>query len=139
MKETELRKRLTDTLSKLYGMNTITRLEEFWQGEQRVLYYLCQHKGGEINPSALSHDLHVSRARITTALTALRKKGYITMELCQKDRRRMRVIMTENGRQYIDAKQAEIEAGFDRLIGGLGENETLKFIELIQKSIDIMI
>ncbi len=119
-------------------MNTINRLEEFWQGEQRVLNYLCRHEGSEINPSALSHDLHVSRARITTALTALRKKGYITMELCQEDRRRMRVIMTENGRQYIYAKQAEIEAGFDQLIRGLGETETLKFIDLIQKSIDVM-
>lgn len=137
-KQAELRQLLTDSISGLYGIEPIARLAEFWQGEQRVLLYIHQHDGREINPSTLSDELRVSRARITTALTSLRQKEYITMEMCENDRRRMRVILTAHGKQHIELKQREVAIQLDELIRGLGESNTLEFIRLANQSIGIM-
>lgn len=138
MTHPELRKNLTDTLGVLYEMDFIARLAEFWQGEQRVLLFIYQHDRDELNPSALSDHLHVSRARITTTLTALRQKGCITMEMCEDDRRRMRILLTECGKQIIELKQKEIEARFDELIRRWGENNAQEFIRLVNRSIEVM-
>ena len=138
MTQTELRKKLTDSLSGLYETEAVARLAELLQGEHRVLLYVYEHGDDEINPSTLSDVLHVSRARITTALTALRQKDFIKMEMCEEDRRRMRVILTLPGRQYIEAKQREVESHFDELIRGLGENNTMEFIRITRQSIELM-
>ena len=138
MTHIELRKKLTDSLSGLYETEAVSRLAELLQGEHRVLLYTYEHGEDEINPSTLSDVLHVSRARITTALTALRQKNFIKMEMCENDRRRMRVILTLPGRQYIESKQQDVETHFDKLIHGLGEDNTLDFIRIARQSIELM-
>ena len=138
MDQTELRNSLTASLSQMYEMEVITNLAEFWQGELRVLHYVHQHNNSKINPSVLSDALHVSRARITTALSALRKKGYIVMEMSQDDRRRMCVTLTSDGEQYLKKKQKKVEKYFDILINGLGEVNVRDFIRIIDLSIKVM-
>ena len=134
MERNELRNNLKSSLNSLYEMSAVERLAEFWQGELHVLEYLYQHGKSGINPSVLSDALYVSRARITTALSALRKKGYITMEMCENDRRRMRVMLTTEGKQFIEGKQQEVEKHFDVLINGLGEENVLELIRLTDLS-----
>lgn len=103
-----------------------------------MLQYLVQHRDDEINPSLLSDDLHVSRSRITAALTGLRKKGYVTMEMSEHDRRRMCVRLTVNGESLIRQKQERIEGYFEALVVGLGEKNVKEFIRLIELSLSIM-
>lgn len=74
MKDYELRDDLRESVNRIYDMELFSSLTELIQGENHVLQYLVQHQDDEINPSLLSDHLHVSRSRITAALTALRKK-----------------------------------------------------------------
>lgn len=138
MDRTELVNQLIGSLARMYNMEAIAVLADFLQGELHVLQYLYDNKERETNPSILSAKTHVSRSRITAALTALRKKGYVTMELSEEDRRRMRVLLTENGEAYIKSKQEQVEHYFDVLVGGLGEENALHLIRLIELSIETM-
>jgi DNA-binding MarR family transcriptional regulator len=138
MKQIELKNSLKASLSGLYEMSAVESLAEFWQGKLHVLEYLYQHGDSEINPSVLSDALHLSRARITTALSALRRKEYVIMEMCENDRRRMRVMLTTGGKYFIEGKQKEVEKHFDVLINGLGEENVLELIRLTELSKEII-
>jgi len=122
MDRKELRKSLASALQEMYDREMFTAMMEFCQGEFRVLLYLHMHDKEEIYPSDLSDSLNVTRQRITSILSALRKKGYVHMVMSEKDRRKMQVILTDEGRNQITVKEAEIGKYFDELIDGLGEN-----------------
>ncbi|MGW8441257.1 MarR family winged helix-turn-helix transcriptional regulator [Paenibacillus sp. S33] len=138
MKYYELRDELRESVNRIYGMELFSSLTELVQGENHVLQYLVQHRDDEINPSLLSDHLHVSRSRITAALTGLRKKGYVTMEMSEHDRRRMCVRLTVDGESLIKQKQEGIEGYFEALVVGLGEKNVKEFIRLIELSLSIM-
>ncbi|OAB36034.1 MarR family winged helix-turn-helix transcriptional regulator [Paenibacillus glacialis] len=138
MEHFELRNHLTASLAKLYDMEAFSCLADFLQGELHVLHYLSQNSDLEINPSNLSDKLNVSRPRITAALSTLRKKGYVTMEMSTEDRRRVSVVLTRDGESFIKEKQDNVERYFDVLVKGLGEANGLDLIRLIELSIEIM-
>ncbi|WDZ63848.1 winged helix DNA-binding protein [Paenibacillus polymyxa] len=138
MKDYELGDELRESVNRIYGMELFSSLTELVQGENHVLQYLVQHRDDEINPSLLSDHLHVSRSRITAALTGLRKKGYVTMEMSAHDRRRMCVRLTVDGESLIKQKQQRIEGYFEALVVGLGEKNVKEFIRLIELSLSIM-
>lgn len=138
MEKIELRDRLTASLIQMYEMEAIGSLADFLQGELHVLQYLSSNIQSEINPSVLSDKLHVSRSRITAALSALRKKGYVTMEMNEEDRRRMRVRLTADGEALIRQKQDHVEQYFNILVDGLGEENVLDLIRLIDLSVKTM-
>jgi DNA-binding MarR family transcriptional regulator len=138
MDRVKLRNTFTASLSQMYEMKAIEHLVEFWQGELRVLQYIYLHKEEEIHPSVLSDALHVSRARITTALSGLRTKGYVWMEMNQVDRRLMQVFITPDGEKYLKNKLVIAEGHFDVLVDGLGEENILEFIRLIDLSKQVL-
>ena len=134
MNETELntlRGRFTDSLQKLYDTEVIATLMEFCQGEIRVLLYLYANRGKDIYPFELSDALFVSRQRITAVLSALRKKKYVSMVISEEDRRRMKVMLTGPGEQYIEGKQESAVANIDSLIGALGVKNTAELTRII--------
>ncbi len=130
-----MEEQVISTLQQLYQMPQMAAMMEFCQGEIRVLLYLNMHRQETVYPSDLSSALYVSRQRITSVLNALRKKGYLTMEVDRKDRRRQRVLLTEAGASYVSAKQVRTEAYVCRLIESLGEDSTGQLLALLQKCI----
>ncbi|MGI6660728.1 MAG: MarR family winged helix-turn-helix transcriptional regulator [Bacillota bacterium] len=138
MDKRELRDRLTASLSRLYEGEAFACLAEFLQGEINILYHLAQNRGTEINPSTLSEKLRVSRSRITAALSALRKKGFVKLRGSEHDRRRVRVTLTPEGAEFLRRKQERVEEYFDRLVEGLGEANVLDLVRLIDLSIEII-
>jgi DNA-binding MarR family transcriptional regulator len=138
MDSLQLRSILITSLSKLYEMKVFNNLAVFLQGEMHILWYLLHNPEKEINPSLLSDMLHVSRSRITAVLTSLRKKGYVTMEMSEGDRRRMRVMLTSSGESYIRQKQNIAEKYFDLMIEGIGEKNVLELNRLIELTMKVM-
>jgi DNA-binding MarR family transcriptional regulator len=134
----QLRSVLISTLSKMYEMEAFNNVAVFIQGEMHILWCLLQSPDREMNPSLLSDLLHVSRSRITAALSSLRKKGYVTMEMSEGDRRKMRVLLTPEGEAYIKLKQEIVERYFDLMIEGLGEQNVLELNRLIELAIEVV-
>lgn len=129
--------RFMQVFQRLYHISAFDDMAQLWQGETRILYYIYYHGEEEINPSELSDFLLVTRARITAALSGLRKKGYVTMEISPQDRRRMTVELTETGRSYVKEKIFLTEQRLKKLRKELGEEDAEQLIFLLEKSIGI--
>jgi len=135
MSKAEIRYALATSFQEIYDIEAFASMMEFCHGESRVLLYLHMNDGAEIYPSNLSDSLYVTRQRITSVLSVLRKKGFIRMEMAENDRRKMRVLLTDNGKQYISVKETAIKGYFDALIDGLGEKNIQEMTRLINLSI----
>lgn len=132
MDQEKLKEAFLGSLQKMYDMELAAPLMEFCQGEMRVLLYLDSHKEGPAFPSDLSEALFVTRQRITTILSTLRKKGYITMVTSKSDRRRTQVTLSKAGCDYVIERRRFVERYLEMLIESLGEENMLEFNRLIQ-------
>jgi DNA-binding MarR family transcriptional regulator len=133
-----LKDRMIDALGKIYYMDAFHQVVEFLQGELYILHHMLEHGEGGINPSGLSDMLHISRPRVTTALAALRKKGYIETIVDEDDRRRLTVYLTKEGREFIIGKQNHVEEYFISFIEKLGRDKANELISLLDMIVGMM-
>lgn len=117
-------------LYEVYLSDAFRSLSELCQGEAMVLVYLNDEKK-TVNPAQISKELNISRQRVTSILSTLRKKEYISMDICESDRRRMNVKITQNGAEYISAKIKKGEKYFDILIEKMGIENIMNFVKLL--------
>ena len=128
----DLKEELTLTLYSIYDSDIFAPIMEFLQGETRVLLFLIMNKNKEVYPSDLSESLNVTRQRITSILSSLRKKEFVVMELSKKDRRRMQVFLTYKGKKHIVAKIKIAEHLIDTLIDRLGYDNVKELSTILQ-------
>ena len=138
MENSELKLKLIQSLEKIYYMEAFSKLADFLQGELYLLKFLSLDSDEEYGPSELSQILHISRPRITATISALKKKKYVNTELDKIDRRRLKVSITDLGREFVEEKQVEVEGNFDGLIEGIGEDDTLELVRIVNLAADIM-
>lgn len=138
MDNEDLRYRLIGSLEKIYYMEEFTQLIEFLQGELYVLQYLDTNKSETNNPSVLSDQLHISRPRITAAISALRKKGYVEAVTSDQDRRKVFVSITDEGRRFLEGKREKVIDSFQEFIHSIGEENTLELIRIIDLTAELM-
>ena len=133
-----LREELLLSLQEVYQLKAFSALGDLLQGEALILQYLAGHPGDTVYPSALSEALSLSRSRITGALSSLRKKGLVELEHSEEDRRRVQVTVTKAGLSCLGEKLGRLAAYFDRMIAGLGEEETKALISIIRHCVEVM-
>ena len=138
MKSYEADYAMIRVLRELYELKSIGKLMEFCQGEMRILLYLYAHAQEVVYPSLLSYELSVSRQRITSILTALRKKGYISMQPEENDRRRVRISLTATGMAFVAKKQTAVEAFVSRFISDFGSENVQQFIADIDRAVHVL-
>ena len=119
-------------LYEVYSSEAFKTMTELCQGEAMVLIYLNDEKENNVNPARISRELDISRQRVTSVLSALRKKGYISMNICEDDRRRMNVNITPEGRKYITSKTERVEKYVDILIEKMGIDNIMCFYKLLR-------
>ena len=138
METAALRRDLIGSLQNVYHLEAFAALAELLQGESLVLTGLLSDQEGVVHPSDLSRELHLSRPRITAALSALQRKGLIAMHRSPTDRRRIQVSITEAGREIIGGRLVRMEAYFDKMLSGLGEADARELIRLIDRCVEVM-
>ena len=137
MQAEALRNELLDSLYHILELEAFSTLDDFLQGETLLLRELALRQG-PVCPSDLSDLVHLSRPRITAALSALRRKGLVRTEPSQADRRRVEVTITPAGLDLIGERVGRLNAYFDRLVLGLGAERTHELIRLIDRCVGIM-
>lgn len=96
-----------EAVSELYASvwgNRSTMQREFTRGahgEQFVLRELSMK--GTQTPSQLASALQASSGRISTVLSSLEKKGWVTRDIDSKDRRIIRVNLTDSGARAVSS------------------------------------
>jgi DNA-binding MarR family transcriptional regulator len=88
---------------------------------------------GRASPGELAQDLHVSNAGMTGRLDALEKRGWITRGAGAEDRRRVEVVVTDDGaRVWHQAMDLRGHAE-DDLAGALSRRELVTLNRLLKK------
>ena len=89
-------------------------------------------------PAILAGLLGVSKPMITAHITSLEKKGYITKQQSQKDKREYHILLTEKGRELVDSAKLEMNRQIERLRDGMGQEKFDLFITLAEEANKIM-
>ena len=119
-------------------MEAFSQMTEFLQGELYVLRFLVTNNHEEFGPSELSEKINISRPRITSIISVLKKKKFVITEPDKKDGRRLKIKATDKGRKFILKKEKHVLENFDALLDGIGEKDTLELIRIIDLAADIM-
>lgn len=100
-------------------------------GEQFILRELS-FKGTQ-TPSQLANALQASSGRISTVLSALEKKGWVTRDIDPDDRRIIRVNLTDAGREHSKRMLEEMRSAVCWIFSQMGERRTREFVELVSE------
>lgn len=110
---------------------------EYTPGEIRVLMSLGSSES-QANPglkvSEISGRMRVTSPTITQFVKGLEKKELVERVTDEKDRRAVRVCLTVKGRQVVEEVQASIADYINGLVDFLGEEDSRKLAELLDKA-----
>ena len=91
-----------------------------------------------VTPSKICDELGLSKSALTAILNSLEDKQIIERNLSHNDRRMIILTLTEKGQELINDCHAEIRTPFINLSEYLGEEDTLKLIDLLNKSYEFL-
>ena len=103
------------------------------QGRFLVLIVMNRTPLETVNPSFLAKKLGVTRATMTGLLNGLKTGSFIERLADPRDRRRIGVRLTPEGRQVLEKLLPEYYRIMARLTAGLGENERQTMLSLLAK------
>ncbi|MDR0267242.1 MarR family transcriptional regulator [Paenibacillus sp.] len=99
------------------------------------LTYLCPLGTNGIKVSELSKQLKITSAAVTHVIQSLEQKGYIARTVDPSDRRSILVTATENGHDFVEAREKELFDRFQHLREHLGTDDVRQLIRILTKSI----
>jgi DNA-binding MarR family transcriptional regulator len=131
---------LTDELlKKLVAMkrsHSHKKLGEFVEGEMFVLNVLTFGKDKAL-PGELAALMKTSTSRIAAILNGLERKGLITREIDEADRRRILVALTAAGKELVLEKHQRIYDFTKSVLERLGEDDAREALRLLDRVIDV--
>lgn len=108
------------------------KITDSMHGEQFVLTFLSRH-GGSVIPSEISNEMGISTARVAAALGSLESKGLVTRRIDERDRRRILVELTEDGRAQEASHAKAITGVLVRMLEDLGEADANELLRILKK------
>lgn len=124
-------------MPQLKGNPNQEMMQKFSGGECYMLGYLHRN-GGSVMAGELAKCARVSTARVTAMLKGSEKKGYIRREMVEDDRRKTKVVLTENGREMIQGYYREALDHTAQYLEALGPEDTEHLIRIMKKTAEIM-
>ncbi|MEC0310099.1 MarR family transcriptional regulator [Paenibacillus lautus] len=105
-------------------------------GEIRVLMGIKHHiepDGPGMKVSEISSMMNVTSPTITQFINALESKGLVERVMDARDRRAVRVQLTEEGNRVVQETYQNVRNNFNELVDFLGEEDSVKLTELLTK------
>ena len=85
------------------------------------------------NPKEIAEHLYLENSTISGILERMEKKGLITREIDDNDRRYIRVCLTQKGRELEEPVNKVVDQVNDRVYGVFEEEEVEKLREFLRK------
>lgn len=105
--------------------------------EMGVLNILAATSGPH-TPVMLAERLGVSKPMITALVTALSKKGYITREQSQDDRRAYFVRLTPKAETLVACARADTDRQLNAIIAAMGREEFDTLVKLTERANQVL-
>lgn len=80
------------------------------------------HRSGTTTMSAVCKELGMEKGSFTSVIHALVDQGLVQRSVCQKDRRKMELILTPKGVQNAELAHEQLDAYLQELVRQLGGN-----------------
>lgn len=103
--------------------------------QSHVLMFIL-HQEGDVYSSDIQKKLHISGATVSGLLKKLRANGYITLEGCDTDERRRRIIVTQKAHTHHDEISDCMSGIEDKAFRGFTDEETDTLLMLIKRMAD---
>lgn len=128
---------LIEVLRQYYYMKTPLGLENFMQGEMKVLSYIHYTAGGgEIATGDIVSALDMTGGRVAGILRSLEKKGFISRRTDENDRRRIMVSPTPAGSDYVENGRELLRSRLSAIINAMGSKSAENFIRSMEEFVD---
>lgn len=125
---------LIEVLRQYYYMKIPLGLENFMQGEMKVLSYIHYTAGGgEIATGDIVSALDMTGGRVAGILRSLEKKGFISRRTDENDRRRIMVSPTPAGSDYVENGRELLRSRLSAIINAMGSESAENFIRSMEE------
>ena len=114
------------------GQDLSTTLHGLSKGEIGVLGYLSFIENN-VSAKVLSENLKISSARVAKLLNTLENKSYIIRIKDKNDKRKIVVMITEDGSSLIHKMRNRLHDTISYIIDELGMEEVLHYLNTTQK------
>ena len=131
MREENLGEELYSLLAEVLNRKENRVVLDSIRGEYGVLRYLM-YVEDQVSAGELTTQLHVVPCRMTDILNSLENKGCITRKKDEEDLRRLKVCITEKGREEESKKRKSIREEYQGMYEILGEKDTQELIRLLK-------
>lgn len=82
-------------------------------------------------------NLHITKPAISQIMNSLEKRGYIERKKDKVDRRKVVVILTQDGMNVLNKSKEQVDKIFEEIISRFGEDNTKQMISLIEKLAEV--
>ena len=128
---------LIEVLRQYYYMKIPLGLENFMQGEMKVLSYIHYTAGGgEIATGDIVSALDMTGGRVAGILRSLEKKGFISRRTDENDRRRIMVSPTPAGSEYVENGRELLRSRLSAIINAMGSESAETFIRSMEEFVN---
>lgn len=128
---------LIEVLRQYYYMKIPLGLENFMQGEMKVLSYIhYTASGGEIATGDIVSALDMTGGRVAGILRSLEKKGFISRRTDENDRRRIMVSPTPAGSDYVENGRELLRSRLSAIINAMGSESAENFIRSMEEFVN---
>lgn len=128
---------LIEVLRQYYYMKIPLGLENFMQGEMKVLSYIHYTAGGgEIATGDIVFALDMTGGRVAGILRSLEKKGFISRRTDENDRRRIMVSPTPAGSDYVENGRELLRSRLSAIINAMGSESAENFIRSMEEFVN---
>lgn len=104
----------------------------------QLLVLLSVQSAGRAMPSQIAKDVVLSQATVTTIIDRLEKGGFVERERSKRDRRVVRVTLTEEGAAKLKDMPEMLQAGFLRQFRELKDWEQSQLVASLQRIAEMM-
>lgn len=128
---------LIEVLRQYYYMKIPLGLENFMQGEMKVLSYIHYTAGGGgIATGDIVSALDMTGGRVAGILRSLEKKGFISRRTDENDRRRIMVSPTPAGSDYVENGRELLRSRLSAIINAMGSESAENFIRSMEEFVN---
>jgi len=123
---------LMDSMQAMQRTHPHRGIDDALRGEAFILSYLAG-QGGVALPGEISGKMHVTSARVASALHRLKSKGLITRQTDTADRRKIFVRLTPKGTKLAEEHRRVMADKLADMLKTLGERDAGEYVRIMGK------
>lgn len=143
MENKEIQEEMFRAMFRLKHLNMSGMLKDISIGEYKILEMCsgcpaCDDGGDGAYVSSMAAQMRVSAPAVSRLLKGMERKKYIARQADAKDRRNIRVFITEAGRAKREECREILQNYTERVISRMGEDNMLQLLNLFNQMLGVM-